>query len=99
MVSLRLLGSGSKDGGCPALYQAASHGAVRSLVVQGIASEDGAAVVVPHGLLDWADPDTTLTVTTTDTRGMVRVRGEPITDQVRAQLTLAEDETAVVVTC
>lgn len=94
MTTLRLLGSGSENGGCPALY-AADHD---TLVVQGVATRSGAAVLVPHVLLDWAEPGTTISVETTDTPGLLLVEGVPVTADVRARLTLASDETAVVVT-
>lgn len=89
--TLRLLGSGSKDGGCPALYALDED----RVVVQGVAARDGCAVLVPHALLDWAEPETTLTVETTSTPGLLLVAGTPVTDTVRARLTLAGDETAV----
>ncbi|MEU7631854.1 hypothetical protein AB0C34_17970 [Nocardia sp. NPDC049220] len=92
MTKLRLLGSGSKDGGCPALYEADAG----TLIVQGIAVGDG-AVLVPHGLLDWAEPGTALTVETTEDPGMLLVAGDRVTPEIRIQLTLASDETAVVV--
>ncbi|MGF6888558.1 hypothetical protein ABIA39_007921 [Nocardia sp. GAS34] len=88
--TLRLLGSGSKDGGCPALYALDED----QLVVQDIAARAGTTVLVPHALLDWAEPSTTLTVETTDTPGLVLVAGTPVTDAIRARLTL-DDETAV----
>lgn len=50
------LGSGSKDGGCPALYALDED----QLVMQGIAARGGTAVLVPHALLDWAEPETTV---------------------------------------
>lgn len=90
MSTLRLLGCGSKDGGCPALYATED-----SHIVQGIATRDGRAVLVPHILLDWAEPGTALTVETTSTPGLVMVAGEPVTDDIRARLTLDADETAV----
>lgn len=65
------------------------------LVVQGIAARGGTAVLVPHALLDWAEPETTLSVETTDTPGLLLVAGTPVTDAVRSRLTLDDDETAV----
>ncbi|MEV0295697.1 hypothetical protein [Nocardia sp. NPDC050710] len=55
-------------------------------------------MLVPHVLLDWAEPGTTISVETTDTPGLLLVEGVPVTADVRARLTLASDETAVVVT-
>ncbi|RDI44998.1 hypothetical protein [Nocardia mexicana] len=91
-VPLRLLGSGSKDGGCPALY---AEDDIDALIVQGIAARNGGAVLVPHALLDWAEPGSRLTVETTDTPGTVLVTGMPVTGNVKARLTLDPDETAV----
>jgi hypothetical protein len=95
MIALRLLGSGSKDGGCPALYATDAD----TLVVQGLTARDGGAVLVPHALLDWAEPGTALTVETTTEPGMVLVAGQPVAPDVRGRLTLAVDETAVEVRC
>ncbi|WP_051047416.1 hypothetical protein [Nocardia asiatica] len=91
MAALRLLGSGSKDGGCPALYATDSG----TLIVQGIATRDGNAVLVPHALLNWAEPGLTLNVETTTTPGVVLIAGDRITDDIRTRLTLDPDETAV----
>lgn len=91
-MRLRLLGSGSKDGGCPALYATDDD----SIIVQGLRARDGAAVLIPHAqLLAWAEPGTTVTVETTTTPELVLVAGTPVTDEVRTQLTLDADETAV----
>lgn len=92
MTVLRLLGSGSKDGGCPALY-ATDTG---TLIFQGVATRDGRAVLMPHvQLLEWAEPGCTLTVEITDSPDLVLVAGTPVTDEVRSRLILDPDETAV----
>jgi hypothetical protein len=91
MATLRLLGSGSDHGACPAVY-ATDFG----LIVQGDRIADGHAVAVPHQLLDWLEPGMTLPVEATDTPGMILVPGTPVTDsEVLTQLTLEDYETAV----
>ncbi|WP_040778683.1 hypothetical protein [Nocardia pneumoniae] len=93
-MKLRLLGSGSDHGACPAVY--ASDTGV--LVVQGDATERTGTVLVPHQLLDWLEPGMRLPVEASGTCGSVLVAGEPVTDpELLAQLTLAGHETAVVV--
>ncbi|WP_433521453.1 hypothetical protein ACQPZ2_29550 [Nocardia pseudovaccinii] len=62
MTTLRLVGSGSDNGACPAVY-AAEFG----LVVQGDRIPAGHAVAVPHQLLDWLEPGIKLPVEATDT--------------------------------
>ncbi|MFF0495687.1 hypothetical protein ACFYU5_04710 [Nocardia aobensis] len=92
MTVLRLLGSGSKDGGCPALY--ATDG--DTLIVQGLTTRGGNAVLIPHSqLLEWAEPGSTITMETTETPELVLVAGTPVTDEVRSRLILDPDETAV----
>ncbi|WP_330230915.1 hypothetical protein OHA40_34120 [Nocardia sp. NBC_00508] len=93
-MNLRLLGSGSDHGACPAVY-ATDTGV---LVVQGDATDRTGTVLVPHQLLDWLEPGMRLPVEATGTCGSVLVAGEPVTDPaLLAQLTLACHETAVVV--
>ncbi|MFQ6228435.1 hypothetical protein [Nocardia sp. NPDC002869] len=93
-MHLRLLGSGSDHGTCPAVY-AADTGA---LVVQGDITGRAATVLVPHELIDWLEPGMKLRVEAADTPGAFLVTGEPVTaPEVLAQLTLADHETAVVV--
>jgi hypothetical protein len=86
-----LLGSGSENGNCPALYATDSNG----LIAQGDSVRNGTAVLVPYELLNWAEPGTRLMVETTDAPGVVLIVGEPVTDEVRKQLTLDPNETAV----
>ncbi|MET7752295.1 MULTISPECIES: hypothetical protein [Actinomycetes] len=92
MTELRLLGCGSKDGGCPALYATDND----TLIVQGLTTRAGNAVLIPHHqLLDWAEPGSTITMETTDNPELVLVAGTPVTDDVRSRLILDPDETAV----
>ncbi|MFF0490091.1 hypothetical protein ACFYTQ_13825 [Nocardia sp. NPDC004068] len=91
MTTLRLLGSGSDHGACPAVYATDDNG----LIVQGDRIPDGHAVAVPHRLLDWLEPGMMLPVEATSTPGVILVPGTPVTDDVRGQLTLDPHETAV----
>lgn len=93
-MQLRLLGSGSDHGACPAVYVCDSTGA---LVVQGDITDRAGTVLVPHVLIDWLEPGMTLPVEASDTPGVFLVTGEPVTLSVRAKLTLDAHETAVVV--
>ncbi|AHH17101.1 hypothetical protein NONO_c23050 [Nocardia nova SH22a] len=93
-MKLRLLGSGSDHGTCPAVYASD----VGPLVVQGDVTPREGVVLVPHALLDWLEPGMTLPVEATGTAGEILVPGEPLTDpSVLSQLRLADHETAVVV--
>ncbi|UGT62864.1 hypothetical protein [Nocardia asteroides] len=90
MTTLRLLGSGSGHGACPAVYATDT-----SLIVQGDRIADGHAVAVPHQLLDWLEPGMTLPIEATEAPGMVLVPGQPVTTEVLQQLTLDDHETAI----
>lgn len=93
-LTLRLLGSGSKSGTCPAVYAAETG----ELVVQGDITDRTGTVLVPHVLLDWLELGMTLPVEATDAPGKLLVSGEKVTaPEVLAQLRLADHETAVVV--
>ncbi|WP_280271339.1 hypothetical protein [Nocardia wallacei] len=93
-LTLRLLGSGSKSGTCPALYAAETG----ELVVQGDITDRTGSVLVPHALLDWLEPGMTLPVEAIEQPGAFLVSGEQVTaPEVLAQLRLADHETAVVV--
>ncbi|WP_280208212.1 hypothetical protein [Nocardia cyriacigeorgica] len=93
-LALRLLGSGSKSGTCPAVYAAETG----ELVVQGDITDRAGTVRVPYALLDWLEPGMTLPVEATDAAGIFLVSGEQVTaPEVLAQLRLADHETAVVV--
>lgn len=93
-LTLRLLGSGSDHGTCPAVYAAETG----ELVVQGDITNRTGTVLVPHVLLDWLEPGMTLPVEATDAPGAFLVSGEQVTaPEVLAQLRLANHETAVVV--
>ncbi|WP_280398159.1 hypothetical protein [Nocardia carnea] len=94
MMRTTFLGKcGSADGDCPTLC-ATDRG---SYLVQGWTTGRQGVVEIPHQLLGFAERDTFLGATLTDTgRGTFLVVGEPITDdETLSQLTLAEDETVV----
>ncbi|MGV9666917.1 hypothetical protein [Nocardia niigatensis] len=84
-------GSGDRD--CPTLYATDSD----SFLVQGWKTDRPDTIEIPHLLPGFADPDTFIGATMTDTgRGTFTVSGRPITDaETLGQLTLAPDETAV----
>ncbi|MFE3001384.1 hypothetical protein ACFXG4_41160 [Nocardia sp. NPDC059246] len=84
-------GSGDRD--CPSLYATDRD----SFLVQGWKTDRPDTVEIPHLLPGFADPDTFIGATMTDTgRGTFAVSGQPITDaETIGQLTLATDETAV----
>ncbi|MFF0546875.1 hypothetical protein ACFYTF_28965 [Nocardia thailandica] len=90
---LRLLGVGSIGGGCPALYDTDTD----ALVVQGRSTRDGTAVLVPRGLLDWAEPGMTLVGEPTEDTDTVLIAGAPVDEGTREKLMLDDDETAVLV--
>lgn len=93
MQRLRFLGKGgSPSSGCPTLF-AADPG----YLVQGWTTDDPGTVEIPHLLTGFAEPDTFLGATMTDTgRGTFRLSGTPVTDpETLAQLSLADDETAI----
>lgn len=91
MTTLRCLGSTSGNKTCPCLYETDSD----TLIVQGTATRDGQAVLVPHVLLDWAEKGMRIAVEATGTPGVVLVAGTPATGEVLDQLFLDHDETAV----
>ncbi|MFI6165451.1 hypothetical protein ACIBCN_01575 [Nocardia sp. NPDC051052] len=93
-LTLRLLGSGSDHGTCPAVYATETG----ELVVQGDITDRTGTVLVPHVLLDWLEPGMTLPVEATEAPGSFLVSGEQVTlPEVLEQLRLADHETAVVV--
>lgn len=93
-LALRLLGSDSKSGTCPAVYAAETG----ELVVQGDITDRTGTVLVPHVPLDWLEPGMKLPVEAADAPGAFLVSGEQVTaPEVLAQLRLADHETAVVV--
>lgn len=91
MPMLRLLGCGSTEHGCPALYDTDAD----VLIVQGRTARDGAAVLVPATVSDWAEPGMSVPVEKTQTPGVVLVTGDPVDEQTLDKLLLEEDETAV----
>lgn len=91
MPMLRLLGCGSTEHGCPALYDTDAD----VLIVQGRTARGGTAVLVPATIGDWAEPGMTVPVEATETPGVVLVTGDPVDEQTLAKLLLEEDEAAV----
>jgi len=93
-MRLRFLGKGgSKIGDCPSLF-ATDRG---TYLIQGWETETVGTVEIPHLLTGFAEPDTFIGATLTDTgRGTFRLTGRPINDtETLAQLELAEVETAI----
>ncbi len=93
-MRLRFLGkAGSKSGDCPTLY-ATDRG---TYLVQAWKTQKPETVELPHLLLGFSEPDTFIGATMTDTgRGTFRLSGRPVTEpETLAQLTLADDETAI----
>lgn len=93
-MQLKFLGNGgSGGGGCPALL-ATDTGAY---IVQGWETSDSAVIEIPHLLLGFAEPDTFVGSTMTDTgRGTFTLTGRPVIDRATLdQLDLAPGETAI----
>lgn len=91
---LRFLGhGGSPSSGCPTLCTTDTG----SYVATGWKTGKPETIEIPHLLLGFAEPDTFLGATVTDTgRGTFTLSGRPITEpDVLAQLTLASNETAI----
>lgn len=93
-MNLRFLGKGGSDKtGCPSLY-ATDQG---SYLVQGWQTGEPETVEIPHLLTGFAEPDTFIGATMTDTgRGTFRLNGRPITDRATlSKLVLEDNETAI----
>ncbi|WP_369023652.1 hypothetical protein [Nocardia cyriacigeorgica] len=93
-MRLKFLGNGGSDsGGCPTLFATDSG----TYAVQGWQTDKPETVEIPHLLLAFAEADTFVGATMTDTgRGTFTLTGRPITDpDTLAQMNLAADETAV----
>ncbi|GAA5053934.1 hypothetical protein GCM10023318_28290 [Nocardia callitridis] len=93
-MRLRFLGKGGSDAnGCPSLY-ATDHD---SYLVQGWVTATTGTVEIPHLLTGFAEPDTFIGATLTDTgRGTFRLTGNPVADTATVeQLDLAPDETVI----
>lgn len=93
-MRLTFLGKGgSSDGDCPTLY-ATDRG---TYLVQGWVTSQTSVVEIPHLLPGFAEPDTYLGAMMSDTgHGTFLLAGRPVADaETLAQLTLAEDETAI----
>ncbi|GAB2718975.1 hypothetical protein [Nocardia thraciensis] len=93
-MRLQFLGKGgTTGGGCPSLY-ATDRG---TYVVQGWKTDAPEIIEIPHLLLGYAEPDTFIGTTMTDTgRGTFILSGVPVTDvEALAQMDIYLDETAV----
>ncbi|SRR6266568_3627096 len=93
-MRLRFLGKGgSGDGDCPTLYATDQD----TYLVQGWGTKTVGTVEIPHLLTGFAEQDTFIGADMDDTgRGTFRLTGRPVTEpDVLAQLTLAQDETAI----
>ncbi|MEC3915424.1 hypothetical protein [Nocardia sp. CDC160] len=91
---LKFLGKGgSGDGECPSLYATDTS----TYVVVGWKTETPGTVEIPHLLLGFAEPDTFVGATMTDTgRGTFLVSGRPVTDlETVVRLAMEADETAI----
>ncbi|MFD7842085.1 hypothetical protein ACFV4K_03970 [Nocardia sp. NPDC059764] len=95
-MSLRFLGKGgSTNNGCPTLLADDQD----RYVVQAWKTDRADTVELPHLLLGFLEPDTFIGATLTDTgRGTFKLTGRPVTDdETLSQLTIAEDETVILV--
>ncbi|WP_040752801.1 hypothetical protein [Nocardia transvalensis] len=93
-MKLSFLGKGgSEGGGCPALFSTDTG----TYVVQGWETSTAGAVEIPHLLLGFAEPNTFVGATMTDTgRGTFLLHGTALADlEVLAQMDIAPGETAV----
>lgn len=93
-MRLRFLGrGGSTVGECPALYVSDED----TYVVQGWTTDRQGTVEIPHLLPAFAEPNTFIGATMTDTgRGTFTLSGRAVTEpEALGQLGLAEDESAI----
>ncbi|MBO0852336.1 MAG: hypothetical protein J2P18_01050 [Nocardia sp.] len=93
-MRIRFLGKGgSGEGDCPTLYATDRN----TYLVQGWETTTVGMVEIPHLLTGFAESDTFIGASMADTgRGTFRLTGRPVTEpDVLAQLTLANDETAI----
>ncbi|MEV6767090.1 hypothetical protein AB0N05_00500 [Nocardia sp. NPDC051030] len=93
-MRLQFLGKGgSGDNDCPTLYQT-DRG---SFLVQGWKTDRQDTIEIPHLLPGFADPDTFMGATLTDTgRGTFTVSGQSIDDaETLSRLTMAVDEAVI----
>ncbi|MGW1742390.1 hypothetical protein ACWCPQ_26695 [Nocardia sp. NPDC001965] len=93
-MRLRFLGKGGSNvGECPSLYASDQD----TYVVQGWVTGQAETVEIPHLLTGFAEPDTFIGATMTDTgRGTFTLTGRPVTEPgTLAQLELADGETAI----
>ncbi|MGW4088683.1 hypothetical protein [Nocardia sp. NPDC004750] len=93
-MRLQFLGKGGTEGGgCPSLY-ATDRG---TYAVQGWKTNNVGTVEIPHLLTGYAEPDTFIGATMTDTgRGTFILSGSPITDlEALGQMDIYPNETAI----
>ncbi|MBB5914427.1 hypothetical protein BJY24_003294 [Nocardia transvalensis] len=93
-MRLRFLGKGGSDvGECPSLYVTD----MGTFLVQGWETGKSDTVEIPHLLPGFAEPDTFIGTTMTDTgRGTFTLTGRPVTDgETLGQLDLARGEAAI----
>ncbi|WP_109526759.1 MULTISPECIES: hypothetical protein [Nocardia] len=93
-MRLQFLGKGGSNvGGCPSLYATDR----QTYVVQGWVTDAPETVEIPHLLLGFAEPDTFIGATLTDTgRGTFRVTGTPVSDvEALARMALPDGETGI----
>ncbi|MGI5219607.1 hypothetical protein [Nocardia sp. CA-290969] len=93
-MRIRFLGKGgTTGGGCPSLYATDRS----TYLVQGWKTDRPGMVEIPHLLLGYAEPDTFVGTTLTDTgRGTFLLSGAPVSDpEALAQMDIYADETAV----
>ena len=93
-MRLEFLGRGGSDvGQCPTLYATDQ----QTYLVQGWQTGQAGTIEIPHLLLGFAQPDTYIGATMTDTgRGTFVITGKPIDDgETLSQLDLAANETAI----
>lgn len=91
---LKFLGKGgSGDGECPSLFATDTS----TYVVVGWKTETPGTVEIPHLLLGFAEPDTFIGASMTDTgRGTFLISGRPIIDrETVAQMNMESHETAI----
>lgn len=93
-MQIRFLGKGgTTGGGCPSLYATDEN----TYLVQGWKTNQTGTVEIPHLLLGFAEPDTFIGATLTDTgRGTFLVSGSPVTDTTATdKMDIYPDETVI----
>ncbi|WP_290047815.1 hypothetical protein [Nocardia nova] len=93
-MRLQFLGKGgSHNNGCPTLYASDRD----TYVVQGWRTDQDGTIEIPHLLLGFAEPDTFVGATLTDTgRGTFTLTGDPVADsEALAQMDIPEREASI----